>query len=205
MWRSKCNGTLAERVNELERELAPSRELLLKGGMPGPECFRGDALDVGKLYALKQTAMRIKELGTVWTKCSSRAPSRTHTPIPPGGAGAGRRTHTHRQTSAPLPYHTPRVTESQEEERVVGSISRVRPDILSLAQERASRQRCGAPRRCDTHRKVIPGYVNAARPAPASLQQLPIHRSGPTPWSIMHSSWTHYDCSASRDVRDDVS
>ena len=44
MWRSKCNGTLAERVNELERELAPSRELLLKGGMPGPECFRGDAL-----------------------------------------------------------------------------------------------------------------------------------------------------------------
>ena len=94
MWRSKCNGTLAERVNELERELAPSRELLLKGGMPGPECFRGDALDVGKLYALKQTAMRIKELGTVWTKCSSRAPSRTHTPIPPGGAGAGRRTHT---------------------------------------------------------------------------------------------------------------
>jgi len=27
MWRSKCNGTLAERVNELERELAPSREL----------------------------------------------------------------------------------------------------------------------------------------------------------------------------------
>ena len=62
MWRSKCNGTLAERVNELERELAPSRELLLKGRMPGPECFRGDAYDVGKLYALKQTAMRIKEL-----------------------------------------------------------------------------------------------------------------------------------------------
>ena len=37
--RSACSGTLVERIEQLSRELAPSRVLLLKARMPGPECF----------------------------------------------------------------------------------------------------------------------------------------------------------------------
>ena len=63
--RSGCSGTLAERVNALDAELAPHRETVLDGRVPALQFFRGDIHDVGKLAALKKLAEYLKEHGSI--------------------------------------------------------------------------------------------------------------------------------------------
>ena len=62
--RSGCSGTLAERVNALDAELAPHRETVLDGRVPALQFFRGDIHDAGKLAALKKLAEYLKEHGS---------------------------------------------------------------------------------------------------------------------------------------------
>ena len=71
--RSGCSGTLAERVNALDAELAPHRETVLDGRVPALQFFRGDIHDVGKLAALKKLAEYLKEHGSIlWNEAVGR-------------------------------------------------------------------------------------------------------------------------------------
>ena len=63
--RSRCSGSLTERIQTLHAALAPHRLTFLNGGVPAPVFFRGDHKDVSKLYALRKLALFIKEQGSV--------------------------------------------------------------------------------------------------------------------------------------------
>ena len=63
--RSRCSGSLTERIQTLHAALAPHRLTFLNGGVPAPVFFRGDHKDVSKLYALGKLASLIKENGSV--------------------------------------------------------------------------------------------------------------------------------------------
>ena len=63
--RSRCSGSLTDRIQTLRAELAPHRLTLMNNAVPSAAFFRGDHKDVSKLYALSQLASLIKKQGSV--------------------------------------------------------------------------------------------------------------------------------------------
>ena len=64
-YRSCCNGTLAQRVEQLDNALAPHMLAASEGRPPLVSALRGDEADLSKLLALKTVAARIKEQGSM--------------------------------------------------------------------------------------------------------------------------------------------